>query len=243
MKIGVKVWPEQAEYAYRIAKHADFVEIMAKRGEDFSFLDDIGLPFVVHAEHGLLGVNYADNAKRDDAHKSISFAIQLADRLDARTIIAHPGYLDGAATSRLENAIEFLSCIRDGRILLENLLLKENFKDKLLECPFSMPERMDFMLKAAGKGFCLDFSHANVTASFLGMNYIELLEKFMELRPRHFHACGGVEGEPKDMHIHLWEGNLNIGAFKRMLPKDAWVTLETPCDLEGQIKDIEMMRS
>ncbi len=69
-----------------------------------------------------------------------------------------------------------------------------------------------------------------------------MLEEFVSMKPRHFHACGGVEGEPKDMHMHLWEGNLNIGAFKRMLPKAAWVTLETPTDLEGQLRDIEMMR-
>lgn len=243
MKVGVKIWPDKTEYAYEIAEHVDFIEIMAERGCDFSFLDDIDLPFVVHAEHGLLGVNYADSAKWDDARQSIGFAIRLADRLGARMIIVHPGYLDGVPTSKVENAIEFLKDIKDGRILLENLLLKENFKGKLLECPFSTPEMMDFVLKASGKGFCLDLSHIQVTASILGLNYIELLGKFMQLAPRHFHACGGVEGEPKDMHLHLWEGNLNIEAFKRMLPKTAWITLETPCDLEGQLKDIEMMRS
>jgi deoxyribonuclease-4 len=242
MKVGVKIWPENADYAYEIAGHADFIEIMAKRGEDFSFLDGIDMPFVVHAEHGLLGINYADPAKAGLNRESMNFAIGLADKLEARTIIVHPGYLEGTPGERLENAINFLRDVSDKRMLLENLILREKIKDRMLEYPFSTPEKMGELLSATDRGMCLDLSHAQITASFLGLNYIELLEKFMELKPKHFHACGGIEGRTEDMHLHLWEGNLNIRAFKRMLPKTAWVTLETPCELEGQLRDIELMR-
>ncbi len=257
MKIGVKIWPDKAEYAYEIAEHVDFIEIMAKRGEDFSFLEGIELPFVVHAEHHHMGVNYADSSKIAQSRKSLEFAIRLADKLDARMIIVHPGYLDGLSVRQLshdtstestvpnqsaENVIEFLKGINDNRIVLENLPIRETVNGGLLEHPFSTPEGLRDLLLATNKGMCLDLSHAQVTASILGLNCIELLEKFMELKPRHFHACGGVECETKDTHMHLWEGNLNIEAFKRMLPKTAWVTLETPCDLEGQLRDIEIMR-
>ncbi len=243
MKIGIKIWPDKADYAHRIAEHADFIEVMAKRGCDFSFLDGIGLPFVVHAEHHQLGVNYADSSKLALSKESLGFATKLADRLDARAIIVHPGHLDGAATSKPENAIEFFRSIMDGRVLLENMRVKETYGNRLLEHFFSTPEEVKRMLSATNKRLCLDLSHTQNTAVHLGVDYIRMLEKFVGMKPRHFHACGGVEGSTEDMHMHLWEGNLNIEAFKRMLPRDAWVTLETPCDLEGQLRDIEIMRS
>jgi len=242
MKIGIKIWPDKAGYALKIAEHADFIEVMAKRGEDFSAFDDVDLPFVVHAEHGNMGINYADNSKLEQSRESLDFAIQLADRLDARAIVTHPGYLYGLPNQSIGNAIKFLKDIRDSRLLLENLVVREDMNGKMLEYPFSTPETMKGLLLSTNKGMCLDLSHTQVASAFLGLDYIKMLREFMQLKPRHFHACGGVEGQPKDMHIHLWEGNLNVEAFKRMLPKTAWVTLETPCDLEGQIKDIEIMR-
>ncbi|MBM3304266.1 MAG: TIM barrel protein [Candidatus Aenigmarchaeota archaeon] len=242
MKIGVKIWPDKVDYALKIAGHADFIEVMAKRGCDFSFLSEIDLPFVVHAEHGDLGINYADSAKLALSRESLGFAIQLADRLEARAIIVHHGYLDGTPNTKAENTLRFLKEVRDNRILIENILVKEKFNGIEAEHPFSTPEKMKFLMEQTGRGFCLDLSHAQASSAALGLDYMSMLEQFMRLKPRHFHACGGVEGEPKDMHLHLWEGNLNIGAFRRMLPKAAWVTLETPCDLEGQIRDIEIMR-
>jgi deoxyribonuclease-4 len=243
MKIGIKIWPDNAEYAFEISEHVDFIEIMAKRGEDFSFLSDIDLPFVIHAEHNDFGVNFTDVTKLALSKESSGFALELADRLNARTIIFHPGLMDGTQNTKAEHAIEFLKSMKDNRIVLENVLLREPIKNRNFECPFATPDGMAKIMAETNKGMCLDFSHAQITSTQLGIDYIKTLEKFIEMRPRHFHACGGVEGDEKDMHIHLWEGNLNIAAFRHMLPKTAWVTLETPCDLEGQLRDIEMMKA
>ena len=242
MKIGVKIWPDDADYAFEIAEHVDFIEVMAKQGEDLSFLQDMDMPFVVHAEHGKLGVNYADASKAALNKSSIDFAIKLADKIDAKAVIIHPGFFDGSPGQSLEQSIGFIQSLTDNRIIIENILLREEGDGKTIEFPFTTPEGMKQLLDATNRRMCLDFSHAHATACMLNISYIDVLEKFVQMLPRHFHACGGVEGEPKDMHIHLWEGTLNIDAFKRMLPKDAWVTLETPTDLEGQIQDIEMMR-
>jgi endonuclease IV len=245
MKIGVKIWPDNAAYAAEIAGHVDFIEVMAKRNSDFSFLEDIDLPFVVHAEHGGQGVNYADTGNRPLSEETIRLATVLADRINARTIVAHSGYLDAKPVPSIsaDNAISFLRDLKDNRIVIENLVFRELFEGRWISYPFSTPEQMRALMDATGKCICLDLSHANVTASFLGKEHMPMVEKFMELRPRHFHACGGVAGEPNDMHVHLWEGTFNITAFKRLLPKTAWVTLETPPDMEGQLRDIEMMRA
>jgi sugar phosphate isomerase/epimerase len=243
LKVGVKIWPDKADYALEIAEHVDFIEIMARRGGDFSFLQDIDLPFVVHAEHGGQGVNYADIANRSVSNESIRLAIDLADRINARVIVAHSGFLDSTPNTSPENVTEFLKGIKDSRIVVENLVFREPMGGKVVTYPFSTPEQMKPLLEATGKGMCLDLSHTNVTASFMGADYMEMLNRFMELRPRHFHACGGVAGKPDDLHLHVWEGTLDIAAFKRMLPKGAWVTLETPTDLEGQLRDIEVMRA
>jgi endonuclease IV len=242
MKVGVKIWPDKAEYAYEIAEHADFMEIMARRGCDFSFLKDIDLPFVVHAEHEGIGVNYCDSANTAISEESLQFAIKLADELGSKIIIVHGGKV-GGPTENQQTAVDFLKKQKDGRIIIENLLFREQQGGRTFEHPFSTFEGMRDLLLATSRSMCLDFSHAHITSCFTGENYIDLLQKFISMSPRHFHACGGVEGQPEDSHSHVWEGNLNIGAFKRMLPRGAWVTLETPTDLEGQIKDIEIMKS
>ena len=43
--------------------------------------------------------------------------------------------------------------------------------------------------------------------------------------------------------MHLGEGELDMLGFRKMLPRGAWVTLETPIDIEGKLKDIGFMRA
>jgi endonuclease IV len=243
MKIGVKIWPDSAGYAYEIAEHADFIEVGAKRACDFSFLEDIDLPFVVHAEHGNQGVNYMDSSDAGNSRESLDFAMKLADTLNARTIIVHSGFVDSSGRTNQEAAISFLREVSDRRVLVENTLFGEDRDGQHVGCPFSTPGNMKGLLSATNKMMCLDFSHAHITSCLTGTDCFQDIEKFIALSPKHFHACGGIEGRAEDMHLHLWEGTLNIEAFKRLLPKSAWVTLETPCDLEGQLRDIEIMKS
>ncbi len=90
MKIGVEIF-YNAEFADYFKDKADFLEVMAIEGKDYSFLEDYPLPIVIHAMHHSFGINAADKNLFEKNLASINLAISLADCFDAKKIILHPG--------------------------------------------------------------------------------------------------------------------------------------------------------
>ena len=59
MKLGVKTYSDEKFLKYFQDK-ADFFEIQAIQGRDYSFLKKFSIPFVIHAAHFSQGSNPAD---------------------------------------------------------------------------------------------------------------------------------------------------------------------------------------
>ena len=93
MKIGVKTFDDT-----NVLKHfedkADFFEIMAIRGKDYSFLKKFSLPLVIHKEHQNFGINIADKTKQKINLESVNHAIKIADMVNSKKLILHPGLID-----------------------------------------------------------------------------------------------------------------------------------------------------
>lgn len=235
MKIGVKIFSEK-DFALHFENKADFLEVMAIEGKDYSFLKDYNLPIVIHAQHEKFGFNAADRSIRDRNLKSINFAIKLANSLDAEKIIVHPGKLFDYNCS-IQEAINFLKKL-DERIIIENL--PENGFGRHFLCT-NAEETREFLEKVK-KGFCLDINHAISSALYIKKDYLQDLKEYLSLEPAHYHL-GGQKIEGDITHLALEEGDINLKEVLKLLPKDAEITLETKHDIAKTENDLKIMRA
>jgi endonuclease IV len=196
---------------------------------------------VIHCQHYTHGVNFADREKHYLNYSAILTALKFADELNSKAIIFHPGEAEHGTCS-LSNTISFVSRIGDSRLFVENMPSggagsRVHFGARV--------EEIGKVIAAARTGLCLDFSHSAVAGASFNAEPYEYSKKFLTLNPKLFHLSdariamgkGGV-----DEHLHFGQGNLNLSTIKRMLPKDALITLETPMDIEKRKSDIIRIR-
>lgn len=242
MKIGIKIFTEKDEpLLKKLLQKTDFIETMAVQGQDYSFLKNYSRKIVIHAEHQQFGVNPADSSKTEENLKSINFAVELANSLNAEKIICHPGFIANKNCSE-KNAIDFFKKINDKRVIIENMhSLGYNINPITALC--TTPESTEKFLKQTGNGFCLDISHAVVAALLLKKkNYNEFITPFFKLKPLHFHFSDVSIKKILD-HLALGEGNLDIESYKKLIPENAEVTLETAVNAEKLLNDIRIMNA
>jgi len=229
MRIGVKTY-DNAEFAEYFKDKADFLEVMAIVGNDYSFLDDYPLPIVVHVMHNGFGVNFADESLSEKNREAVDFAVELADRFDSEKIILHSGRAKEDACS-VENSVrEFRNL--DKRVIVEN-------------CPFdicSTPNKTSRFLLESGRDFCFDVNHAICVAEVLGESYLEMIEEFLKLKPIHFHLSGQALGDNLKDHLSFEDSEVSFENILKMLPEDAEVTLEVTTDIEKTARDLDFIR-
>lgn len=239
MKVGIKLYNPDGEYLKKIIDHVDFIELTAQQGKDYGFLSNYNIPLTLHNEHWAFGVNPANPELRERNLKSVMFSLDLADRLNARFIVIHPGFIERSSCSR-ETTINFLKEL-DNRFLVENMpgTLPLEMKSKPVGADF---EDMKEILQVTGKKFCLDFAHAAAAACTLGVDNVGFIRNMLGLKPVYFHISDSPIKSKTDEHLHLGKGNMDLNAFKRMIPSDSWVVIETQAEFEEQAKDIRFMR-
>jgi endonuclease IV len=237
MKIGIKVFPHNITYIKEMVEHSDFIEVMALKESDFSGLKDYDIPYVIHNMHSCWGVNFANPEKSEFNKSTLNFALQLADKINAKTIIAHPGLIENKECTN-QSAIKFFNQFPDERIVIENM---PYYSDKIVEMGKSFSE-MKEILDGTKKKMCLDFGHASASAVGLKQDQMTLIKQFIALKPKHFHFCDGIFDKPRDAHMNIGDGNYPLEEFKKLIPNDAWVTLETPHGAKKQINDINFLK-
>lgn len=246
MKIGLKIWDEEGyELISPLLDKIDFLEVMAIKENDYSFLKKNKLPIIIHCMHNKWGVNFANAMKFTINRDAIRFAIKLADEYNAKFIIVHPGYKEKGFCA-VNNISHFLSNFNDGRILVENHPKSEEEYSEMYGTSLG---DLSKILEISEKGFCLDFEHAGTTAKNKHEPVMEFIKDLMVLEPAYFHICNCKYNSSKENplknrkdHIALSKGDLPIKEIKKLIPKDAWVLLETEHNIKEHEKDIEFLR-
>ncbi|MFH0862328.1 MAG: TIM barrel protein [Candidatus Altiarchaeota archaeon] len=240
MRVGIKVMhPSAEEYLHKVEDCLDFIEAMAIDGEDCGFLHQFRLPVIIHNMHFTWGVNFANPKKGEINRRSLEYAIKLADEYDARHIIVHPERHEDDGCSE-DQLVKFLSTYRDDRIIIESM---PYFSEGARFYGYDR-DGMKRIMARTGRQMCLDFPHTSEAAVDLGKDPLTHVKDMMRLNPAHYHLSDTHLGTGKDEHTHLGEGNLPMAEYKKLIPKTAWVTLETPHDdPEKTKKDIEYLKS
>lgn len=237
MKIGIKTYAYQNGIEFFKDK-ADFIEVMAIEGQNYSFLKGLSLPVVVHVAHHSFGVNFADKTKKDLNTRLIKHAIKLADLVNSKKIIIHMGAISNSDSSE-GNAISFLKSFGDKRFLIENLPPYSPLFGRAL-C--STHESLKNASEILGVGICFDLNHAISCSLENREDYFDLIKRFLELKPAHYHLGGQrITGGDKT-HLSLSESEIDIKKILAILPRDAEITLEVSSDLERVKKDLELMK-
>lgn len=233
MKIGVKTF-DNPNFLKHFEDKVDFFEIMALQKNDYSFLKKFSLPMVIHAEHQVYGVNPADSSKKEFNLKSINFARKIADLVNAKNIVVHPGDLKNENCSE-ENSIDFFNELNDERICIENLPLKTDYK-KLCH----WPEEIQSFTKKTGVKFCFDVNHFIKSPTKFDGDY-SFVKKFIELNPAHYHLGGQRISDSKE-HLCLADSEIDLKEILSYYPKSAGITLETEVDIKKVEDDVERIR-
>jgi len=235
MKIGVKTF-DDPNFLKHFENKADFFEIMAIRGKNYSFLKKFSLPFVIHIEHQNFGINIADKTKQKINLGSVNHAVKIADRVNSKRLILHPGIIENKSCS-IGNSLSFLDGL-DKRIIMENI----PFRDKGKRSLCSTPEETKEFLKETGRKLCFDVNHCIESSSFLKKDNLYFVKKFLELNPVHFHIGGQKMTKPLESHLSFKNSNFDFKDILKLYPKNAEITLETETDIEKVDYDLEFIR-
>lgn len=238
MDIGIKIFPEDLEYAKRIANYCDFFEVMAVPKSDFSAMKALGKPFTIHTIHSHWGFNPTNPVKRKLNLLGVYTAARAADILRADVIVVHPGQIESAKCS-LKHAVSFISKL-DSRFVVENMpaTVKEMSH---VGCDIADLQQLTRRPK---KRVCLDFPHAAEYARSRGLDYRVFVKSLMdEFSPRYFHISDTRIQNRTDMHLHLKEGNLRLWYFEKIMPKNSRLLIETAHEFRKQHRDILLLKN
>jgi hypothetical protein len=239
MEFGVKSYDDEDFFDYFVNK-ADFFEIQAIQGKDYSYLKkyiDKNIYIVIHAEHHVFGVNHCNPKKEKLNLESIKFAQNLADFVNAKFIIVHPGRIVNEECS-IEYFIKIFKKINDKRIIIENLPLSLN---KKYFTKASTPKEIKYLKKELNCDFCFDLNHASETCVNQEKDLEKISNEFLKLNPVHFHLCG-EKNNAEISHINLRDSELDISFVKNILPENCSVTLEVSIDKFEVEKDLNFAR-
>ncbi len=240
MKIGVKTFNNR-NFLKSFENQVDFFEIMALETNNYDFLREFKLPMVIHSQHRVFGVNIADITKREKNLQSINFARRIADKVNSKKIILHPGELENENCPK-EQAISFVKSLDDKRIIIENVTQESEIK-RLCTTPRETKE----FLKATGKNFCFDINHAIISALFLKEDYLQFIKEFIKLKPIHYHFGGQItkkinSSSERTDHLALKDSDFDLKEVLKLIPKNAEITLETTTDIEKTKDDVKRMK-
>jgi len=243
INFGLKLWSTNTdliEYAKKliigdIFQYIELTTIPNTRLEPFL---DLAIPYIIHITTENHGLNIADPKIKDYNLDLINECICRADELEAKYLVLHPGY------GSLNDSLDFLDSIIDKRILIENMPKKGiNDEEMIGYNPAQIKELIGNKFS-----FCLDLNHAIKAATSLNIDYKDLIEDFLELKPKLFHIADGRIDYEKDEHLNFGQGNYDLNYLMDIV-KDysrkntSYITLETPkISLEDDIKNLGILK-
>lgn len=242
IKIGIKIGPDiNRQYIELISPHVDFLEVYALPDSEYEILEGFSKPIVIHVCHFDSGVNFANPSKRTENIIALRHSIELADKFRSTKIIFHPELKENEDCSK-EVLVQFIKANHDPRLLIENM----PFSSDGFEHFCRSFDEIKSLTRDLEIGFCLDFAHAVEYLDKTGKSIAEL-ESFINLKPKHFHITDTdqskiFEGAYDERHLNFFEGNVDLEFCKSLLPGGSWITIETPTNINKQLKEIEYLR-
>ena len=239
-RFGLKLWSNNGNYvkeAIRLYEKGvyQYIEIYMLPGTDKKMIDiwkGLNIPYVVHAPHFKEGLNLAKRESRDMNRRLIEETRKFADSLSAENIIVHPGI-----AGDIEETAMQIKEINDPRLLIENKPYYAIVDD--LVCNGATLEDIEFVMKEAGIGCCLDIGHAFCAARGLKKEPMEFLEGFLALKPEMLHLTDGDYESVYDRHDHIGKGNYNMNAILKLIPQGRRITVETIKESKESLADFE----
>jgi endonuclease IV len=214
----------------------DYIELYVVPGslETLPKWQNLKVPFIIHNAHFMNGFNLAKREKREDNFKLYQETKRFADALGSQYIVFHGG-MDGT----IEETARQLNSFKEPRALIENKPYKA-LRNKMngIKCRGSSPEEIEYVLREAHCGFCLDFGHAVCAANSQQANPKDYIARFVKLVPAMYHISDVEDmASEYDSHAHFGCGQMDIKSLLRKMPDDAIVTIETNKDSKEDLRD------
>ncbi|MBR2524939.1 sugar phosphate isomerase/epimerase [bacterium] len=252
MRVGIKQFSDQLEqYREDLIKYKDkydYIELYVypdaieylKSWCDFKAQFDVD--FTIHAPHFSQHVNLADESYFEDNKKAYKTVNTYAKELDAEYTVVHGG-MDGS----VEEIVRQIEIINPYKMRIENKPYVAPRKPDSMVCRGATVEEIKYIMNNYGCGFNLDIGHAFCSAVSQGIEQIEYVKQFLELKPESYHISDGEYDNRIDIHYHLGDGDYNWTNIFPLLDKNLNWTLETITKKENKglsrvVKDIEILR-
>jgi RimJ/RimL family protein N-acetyltransferase len=110
---------------------------------------------------------------------------------------------------------------------------------KMEDCIGAAPGEIEKLISETGMGFCLDIGHAVCYAAWAKIPYYDILDSFLKLNPCMFHLSDGFMNSNTDSHTNLGFGNYPLCNIIKLIPANAYVTIETNKDRALNLKDFQ----
>lgn len=211
-------------------------------------------PLLAHAPYTLNACS-ADEKIREFAHMVMEEDLRLLELLPGAMYNFHPG---SHVKQGVEIGIELIADLLNKIISAEQktLVLLETMAGKGSEVGRNFIELQNIINKVELNekiGICLDTCHIFDGGYDIVNSLDEVLEEFdkviglKRLKAIHLNDSLNTLGSHKDRHAKIGEGNIGLTALSAVTNhpklKNLPFYLETPNDLEGYKKEIELLRS
>jgi deoxyribonuclease-4 len=233
-KWGLKIWSINKQYVDEAWKLYDdglyhYIELFSVPGSfdaSIQFWKQLPIPFVIHAPHYSVGLNFAKSEQEDQNKKLALESFQFADALNASHVIFHPG-----VEGRLEETIRQMKRVHDSRMLIENKPYygfdDYTTKANRLLCMGSISGDVKRIMSETGVGLCLDIPHAFCTANTLGKDIYDYLEEFLVFNPIMLHLSDGDSKGTYDEHLNIGKGTYDFKKIFQIIGLDRTISIET----------------
>ena len=210
--------------------------------------------FVVHAPYI---INLANTTKPETFELAVEFLeveVERTKAMGSHTLVLHPGSHVGAGVDKgIDRIIEGLNQVMyqdmPVHIALETMAGKGTEVGRTFEELQSIMEKVQLSDKL---GVCLDTCHVWDAGYDIADHLDEVISEFDRiigldrLKAIHLNDSLNPLGAHKDRHARLGEGHIGLTSLKRLINHPALAHLpfylETPNDLAGYAKEIDMMR-
>jgi hypothetical protein len=238
MKVGVKIFPDNKEYAKRIESHVDFYEVVIIEGKKYDFMKKLDKPFFLHSED----FKYQTNLANPDVNKAnvryLSYALGLLKEYNALGLIVNPGTRFNNRCS-IDNFVKLFKKFNAKKIIIEN---QPPLKNRTYPFFARNYDEVYTLLKKTGVFCCIDLLHAYSSSFFFDKDPEKFCKDLLDLKPKNIHISNGRNGSYIDYHLHFSDGDFNMMQMKALIPKDALVTLDTPNDFDIQLEEIRFIK-